>query len=119
VVDRFSPGQGRSPWYPLTNEPIQTAEGAWRVVFAYVRRWQVKTTIRFGKSELAMESPCLWQWDNRVKLLLIVTLIYAFLLSLLAIHCTATTTGCCDTGVTEPESGAEKSQLRSTVCVLP
>ena len=31
-----------------------------------------------------MESPRLWFWANRLKLLLMVTLVYAFLLSLLA-----------------------------------
>ena len=31
-----------------------------------------------------MESPRLWFWENRLKLLLMVTLVYAFLLSLLA-----------------------------------
>ena len=40
--------------------------------------------IRFDKSELAMESPRVWAWENRLKLLLIVALAYAFLLSLLA-----------------------------------
>ena len=34
--------QGRSPWYLLTAEPITTAEDAWRVVFAYMRRWQIE-----------------------------------------------------------------------------
>jgi hypothetical protein len=81
VVSR--PGKGRSPWYLLTNEPIYSAEDAWRVVFAYARRWQVETTYRYAKSELAMESPRLWTWENRLKLLLMATLVYAFLLSLL------------------------------------
>jgi hypothetical protein len=81
VVSR--PGKGRSPWYLLTNEPIFSAEDAWRVVFAYARRWQVEMTYRYAKSELAMESPRLWRWENRCKLLLMVTLVYAFLLSLL------------------------------------
>jgi hypothetical protein len=40
-------------------------------------------TYRYAKSELAMESPRLWRWENRCKLLLMVTLVYAFLLSLL------------------------------------
>ena len=40
-------------------------------------------TWRYAKSELAMESPRLWAWNNRLKLLLIVTLAYAFLLLLL------------------------------------
>lgn len=81
VVSRL--GKGRSPWYLLTNEPIDCADDAWRVVFAYARRWQVETTYRYAKSELAMESPRLWCWENRLKLLLMATLVYAFLLSLL------------------------------------
>lgn len=38
---------------------------------------------RYGKNELAMESPRLWTWERRLKLLLLATLAYAFLLSLL------------------------------------
>jgi hypothetical protein len=121
VVSRL--GKGRSPWYLLTNEPIQTAEDAWQVVFAYVRRWQVETAIRFGKSELAMESPRLWQWDNRVKLLLIVTLVYAFLLSLLATHCDAIRDWllrhwCHRTGKRSREVSAPLYRLRSALSRL-
>jgi hypothetical protein len=82
VVSR--PGKGRSPWYLVTSEPIHSPDDAWRVVFAYARRWQVEMTYRYAKTELAMESPRLWHWETRLKLLLIVTLVYAFLLSLLA-----------------------------------
>ena len=71
------------PWYLLTNEPIETEEDAWRIVLAYARRWQIEMAFRYGKSELAMESPRLWAWRRRLKLLLAVTLVYAFLLSLL------------------------------------
>jgi hypothetical protein len=39
---------------------------------------------RYAKSELAMESPRLWFWHTRLKLLLMATLAYAFLLSLLS-----------------------------------
>jgi hypothetical protein len=74
---------GQEPWYLLTNEPIETAEDAWRVVMAYARRWQIEQTFRYNKSELAMESPRLWSWERRLKLLYMVTLAYAFLLSLL------------------------------------
>ena len=81
VVSR--PGHGRSPWYLLTNESIHSDDDAWRAIFAYARRWQVETAHRFGKSELAMESPRLWSWENRLKLLLMVTLLYSFLLTLL------------------------------------
>jgi hypothetical protein len=78
------PGKpGQAPWYLLTNEPVETLHEAWAMVLAYARRWQVEMTWRYTKSELAMESPRLWFWDNRLKLLLMVTLAYAFLLVLL------------------------------------
>jgi hypothetical protein len=62
---------------------VLTAADAWRVVFAYARRWQIEMSFRYGKSELSMESPRLWRWENRLKLLGIATLVYAFLLTLL------------------------------------
>jgi len=70
-------------WYLITNEPVKTADQAWEIVFAYRRRWQIETSFRYGKSELAMECPRLWSFENRLKLLGIVTLVYAFLLHLL------------------------------------
>jgi hypothetical protein len=77
------PAEGGEPWYLLTNEPVSNAAAAWRIVFAYARRWQVEMSFRFNKSELALESPRLWFWTNRLKLLGMVALTYAFLLSLL------------------------------------
>ena len=76
-------GKGQTPWYLLTTEPVTTPDQAWSIVLAYARRWQIEMTFRFAKSALAFESPRLWRWDNRLKLLLIATLAYAFLLSLL------------------------------------
>lgn len=76
--------KGREPWYLLTNDPVNTNEDAWAVVLAYARRWQIEMAFRYEKSELGLESPRLWTWERRLKLLLIVTLAYAFLLSLLA-----------------------------------
>lgn len=77
-------GQGHSPWYLLTNERIETKEEAWKIVLAYARRWQIEMAFRYSKSELAMESPRLLSSERREKLLLMATLCYAFLLSLLA-----------------------------------
>lgn len=78
------PGRkGRQPWYLLTNEEVDSDEDAWRLVFAYARRWQVEQAFRFNKAEMGMESCRLWFWSSRMKLLQIVTLVYAFLLSLL------------------------------------
>jgi hypothetical protein len=74
----------KEPWYLLTSEPVHTQADAWRVVRAYARRWQIELSFRYTKSELALESPRLWKWENRVKLLLMVTVVYAFLLRLLA-----------------------------------
>lgn len=58
-----------TPWYLLTNLPIVTDHDAWAVIFMYARRWQIETTYRFAKTELALESPQLWFWHNRLKLL--------------------------------------------------
>lgn len=77
------PGQGRPPWYLVTNEPIQAVDDAWRIVLAYARRWQIEMAFRFTKSELAFESPRLRHWAAHHKLLMLATLAYAFLLSLL------------------------------------
>jgi Transposase DDE domain len=77
------PGGGREPWYLLTNEPVRSEEEAWRIVFAYARRWQVETMFRYSKSELAFESIRLQRWEPRQKLLLMATLAQAFLLTFL------------------------------------
>jgi hypothetical protein len=82
VVSR--PGYGRKPWYLITTEPVETSEQAWQIIFAYARRWQIEMSLRFTKSELAFESPRLQSWESRLKFLLIASLAYAFLLSLLA-----------------------------------
>ncbi len=77
------PGPKRKPWYVLTSEPVPDLEAAWRIVLIYARRWQIELAWRYGKSELSMESPRLWTWENRRKLLLMASLAYAFLLTLL------------------------------------
>lgn len=76
-------GKGREPWYLLTADPISTLAQAWALVLAYARRWQIETVWRYSKSELAFESPRVWDWDVRKKLLLLACLAYAFLLHLL------------------------------------
>jgi hypothetical protein len=76
-------GKGQRPWYLLTNESITTADEALAVVLGYARRWQVEMAWRFCKSELAFESPRCWSWEADRKLLMLASLAYAFLLSLL------------------------------------
>lgn len=71
------------PMYLLTSIPIKTIKNAWEMVHSYMHRWQIEQAFRAGKAELGMESPRLWLWDNRLKLLGLVALVYDFLLSLL------------------------------------
>ena len=70
-------------WYLVTNERIRTEEDAWEIFFCYKRRWQIELSFRYGKCELAMESPRVWSMENRLKFLSLVVLTYAFLLFLL------------------------------------
>ena len=66
-------------WYLITNEPVHSDADAWDIFFSYKRRWQIETAFRYGKSELALESPRVWSLETRLKLLGMVTLVYAFL----------------------------------------
>jgi hypothetical protein len=70
-------------YYLITNEQVKTEAQAWDSVFTYKRRWQIEMSFRYGKCELAMESPRLWAFESRLKLLSIVTVVYAFLIHLL------------------------------------
>lgn len=80
VISR--PGKGMSPWYLLTNLPIEKLRDAWFVIHAYAKRWDIEMAFRFCKSELGLESPRLWFWENRLKLMQIVALAFAFLLAI-------------------------------------
>ena len=71
------------PMYLLTSIPIRHVHQAWEMVHSYMHRWQIEQAFRAGKAELGMESPRLWFWENRLKLLGMVSLVYDFLLSLL------------------------------------
>lgn len=48
--------KGAKPWYLVTNEQVENAEDAWKVVLAYARRWRVEVLFRNLKSELAIQS---------------------------------------------------------------
>lgn len=76
------PGKGRRPWYLLTNLHIENNKEAWEVIFSYARRWKVETMFRFAKAEMAIESPRLWKWENRLKCMMIISLAIDFILAL-------------------------------------
>lgn len=121
VVSRRGPGH--TPWYLLTNECADTPAAAWKIIFAYARRWQIEMAWRFNKSELAMESPRLWFWENRIKLLLMVSLTYAFLLHLLdeemePLRTTLLKRFCPRTGKRSREASTPLYRLRTAICFL-
>lgn len=72
-----------SPMYLLTNLNIEDKQTAWEMFFTYMHRWGIEQTFRCCKSELSMESPRLWFFENMLKLLAIVSLVYDFLLRML------------------------------------
>lgn len=80
VVSRRKNGK---PWYLLTNEAVTTAEDAWKVVMAYARRWRIEMAFRHLKSDLAIQSLRVYDWEGRLKLLGMLTLAYAFLMDLM------------------------------------
>ena len=69
--------------YLITTDSVQTEAQAWEVFFTYRRRWRIETSFRYAKCELVLECPRLWSLEARLKLLGMVVLVYAFLLSLL------------------------------------
>lgn len=74
---------GKEPWRLLTNQPVRTPQECWRIVVAYGTRWAIEQELRFGKSELGVESVRVRGWKPRAKLLAIASLAYAFLVRLL------------------------------------
>ncbi|MEH0153320.1 transposase [Limibacter armeniacum] len=74
---------GRSPWYLLTSERVENSRHAWKLVFAYSRRWLVESTFRYNKAELGIESIRVMTWEKRMKFIKIVMLVYLFLLWLM------------------------------------
>lgn len=71
------------PWRLLTTEPVSDAASCLRIVQAYAARWSIEQTLRYGKSELGVESLRLRDWEARHTLLALVSLAYAFLIELL------------------------------------
>lgn len=73
-----------SPLYILTSLPIENQGQAWEVMHSYMHRWEAEQSFRFLKSEMGLESPRLWFWENRMKLLGIVTIAYDFMLRMMS-----------------------------------
>jgi hypothetical protein len=74
--------RGGEPWYLITDIPVTTVQDAWDIYWIYRKRWKIETCFRYEKSELAMETVRLFDTEKRRKLLSIVILVHAFILSL-------------------------------------
>lgn len=77
--------KGTKPIYFLTDVPVDTNGMAWCILRSYMRRWDVEQVFRFGKTAMGIESPRLWFWENKLKLLMILTLVMDFLITLISI----------------------------------
>lgn len=75
--------KGTSPMYLLTNEVIDTAGMAWKMLHSYMKRWDIEQVFKYGKSEMGMESPRLWFFENRLKMLMLVSLVMDFIFKML------------------------------------
>lgn len=72
----------QGPMYLLTSLEVNDVKLAWEMMYTYFHRWEAEQGFRFLKSEMGLESPRLWFWDNRMKLMSIVTLVYDFMLQM-------------------------------------
>ena len=80
VVVRNKSVDQLSPMYLMTDVTIENVKNAWKIFFAYIRRWDIEQAFRFNKAELGLEAIRLWDFENRVKFMFIVLLVYDFLL---------------------------------------
>jgi len=62
---------------------VETAADAWKVVLAYARRWRIEMAFRNLKSDLAIQSLRVYEWEGRLKLLGMLALASAFLMDLM------------------------------------
>lgn len=73
----------QGPMYLLTSIDVESEALAWEMMHTYFHRWEAEQGFRFLKSEMGLESPRLWFWENRMKLMSIVTLVYDFMLQMM------------------------------------
>lgn len=73
----------RAEWTLIVTTTSAKQLGVQQALVLLRERWLIETSFRYGKCELALECPRLWSLEARLKLLGMVMLIYAFMLSLL------------------------------------
>ena len=72
-----------SPMYFLTNKAIETKNQAWKMLFSYMKRWEVEEIFRCCKSELGIQSIRMKSWYGVQKMISILVLCYNFLVEII------------------------------------
>ena len=80
IAVRHKTLKAQQPLYLLTNSQVDTIGIAWEIFHSYIQRSDIEQVFRFNKSELGIESIRLYEFENRLKMMALVTLIYDFLL---------------------------------------
>ena len=82
IVVRQKTIKGQQPMYLLTDITVDSVGIAWEIFKSYIQRWDIEQAFRFNKSELGIQAIRLQDFENRLKMMALVTLIYEFLLQL-------------------------------------
>ena len=82
IVVRQKTIKRQQPMYLLTDLSVDSVGIAWEIFKSYIQRWDIEQAFRFNKSELGIQSLRLRDFDDKLKILTLVTLIYEFLLQL-------------------------------------
>ena len=80
IVVRHKTIKGQQPMYLLTNQQVDTVGMAWEIFYDYMQRWDIEQAFRFNKSEMAIQTIRVLKFENRLKMMALVSIIYQFLL---------------------------------------
>lgn len=80
IVVRQKTIKGQQPMYLLTDVEVDSIGLAWEIFKSYIQRWDIEQAFRFLKSELGIQAIRLRDFENRLKMMALVTLSYEFLL---------------------------------------
>lgn len=80
IVVRNKTYKHQPPMYLLTSVEVDSIGIAWEMFYSYIKRWDIEQIFRFTKCELGIQSCRLWKFENRLKMMALVTLVYDFLL---------------------------------------
>lgn len=82
VVVRHKSIKNRQPMYLLTNLEVDSIGIAWEIFKSYLQRWDVEQAFRFNKAELGIQAIRVLDFQTRLKIMALLTLVFDFLLRL-------------------------------------